>query len=95
MPKKYIDEQEAKIAWYRELGATSKRAAIAVDLVFDRVPTADVEEVRHGEWINECILDDEWYHTCSKCNTESRETFFDFYCPVCGAKMDEGAKVEK
>ena len=46
------------------------------------------DAVRHGEWINEHILDDEWYHTCSNCNTEIRITFFDSRCPNCGAKMD-------
>ncbi len=55
---------------------------------------ASLEEVRHGHWINAYMFDDKWYHTCSNCNTESVETFFDFYCSYCGAKM-EFEKVQK
>ena len=92
MSKKYIDEQEAKIAWYRELGATSKRAAIAIDLVFDRIPAADVEEVKHGEWILEREPNGEPYcFHCSVCDDDfhyiSIVTKYP-YCPNCGAKMD-------
>ena len=54
----------------------------------ERMPTADVREVRHGEWIedfNDVI--------CTVC----REYFDMFgndtdrfkYCPNCGAKMDK------
>ena len=92
MPKKYIDEQEAKIAWYRELGATSKRAAIAVDLVFDRVPAADVEEVKHGEWKGSDFI--AGLLSCDKCGAQRNPNFkIGFgawnYCPNCRRWKDE------
>ena len=50
------------------------------------IPTADVVEVRHGEWIY-----DHWCEfKCSECGhfskTEPRGK--ENYCPNCGAKMD-------
>lgn len=55
--------------------------------------SADVEEVRHGKWIN----DGDCFH-CSVCNKTyqlgSLQTIYDVrrcwkYCPNCGAKMDK------
>lgn len=57
-------------------------------IISRELQSVDVQEVKHGHWINAYMLDDKWYHTCSNCNTESVETFFDFYCPYCGAKME-------
>jgi hypothetical protein len=90
MPR-YIDAEEAKKAWYIELGITSKRAAIGVDMVFDRIPTADVEEVRHGKWKE--IIDEKedlffrqkfYCSACGEWNTYGMTA----YCPKCGARMD-------
>lgn len=61
------------------------------------VPTADVEEVRHGEWISELVKKCDWkgnkqsYYqpiSCSLCH-ESQAIKYP-YCPYCGAKMDGG-----
>lgn len=62
--------------------------AYAAAKLLDTVPTADVQEVRHGKW------EDEFFDViCSVC----KESFnvidndvhrFDF-CPNCGAKMDK------
>lgn len=56
-------------------------------------PTADVEEVKHGEWIEESYIDEKRSDfMCSVC--EFDDTFyknsmsFYKYCPYCGAKMD-------
>lgn len=59
-------------------------------------PTADVVEVRHGEW--KLYWDDNylsWSHKCSECGKFplcKEETMHDEvlsnYCPNCGAKMD-------
>lgn len=60
-------------------------------------PTADVQEVKHGKWIDE-RLDKfrKWKSTCSVCgwygvsNYDSYVDIYDFeYCPNCGAKMDK------
>lgn len=51
-------------------------------------PSADVEPVKHGRWINE-----NFYTRCSACGNMtiydkySREVESD-YCPNCGAKME-------
>ena len=55
-------------------------------------PTADVVEVRHGEWMKS--KDD--FYVCSECGTCCQYTpYFDHieywecrYCQHCGAKMD-------
>ena len=47
-----------------------------------QAPTADVVEVRHGEWINGVTG-----YTCSVCNKQEPTKRF-LYCPNCGAKMD-------
>ena len=59
----------------------------AVMEAIDKLPTADVQEVRHGRW--ECNYDrDAFYivYVCSKCGRETlvKENF----CPSCGARMD-------
>lgn len=53
----------------------------SVKRVLMQAPTADVEEVRHGEWIEGKILDN-----CSICGEKGFPGWK--YCPNCGAKMD-------
>ena len=53
----------------------------------DEQPTADVVEVKHGEWVKNGKT-----RTCSCCgyfyiNVDMED---DNYCPNCGAKMDGG-----
>lgn len=53
-----------------------------------KAPAADVEPVRHGEWI-----EDHDYLKCPECSVMVKRdfTFFDIgnwnYCPNCGEKM--------
>ena len=79
----YIDLQDAKKAWYRELGITSKRAAIAVDLVFERVPTADVVKVTRCKdcWAYETA---EYYDGYKKrfCHLFKRQMQEDDFCSL-------------
>ena len=56
----------------------------AVAQVIDILPAADVQEVRHGRWI-----DDETAYICSVCFHGSPSGAKWNYCPNCGAKMDE------
>ena len=59
------------------------------------LPTADVVEVKHGEW--EEYWDDDYmecFHRCSECKNDApakRDTYCDQvltnYCPNCGVKM--------
>ena len=59
-------------------------------------PAADVEEVKHGKWIQEQIKIENmsivrYRNTCSECGGQAdfllRELHYS-YCPLCGAKMD-------
>lgn len=58
-------------------------------------PTADVVEVKHGEWENIRQYEfGECYGNCSVCKTIVKASnptelkLFNKYCPHCGAKMD-------
>lgn len=55
----------------------------------DKVPTADVSEVKHGKWEeitshNGCTYD--YDCVCSICGDDGLP--YDAYCSNCGAKMD-------
>lgn len=53
-----------------------------------RQPTADVVEVRHGEYYNTRFTDGAFYQEqCSICGEWTYE-YGKNYCPNCGAKMD-------
>ena len=54
------------------------------------VPTADVVEVKRGEWEEERWCDN-FQHICSLCHRTVRvhpQSIAYKYCPYCGAKMD-------
>ena len=53
-------------------------------------PTADVEEVKHGEWI--CLEAEIGFYCCSLCEHKILRAKCN-YCPNCGAKMDRRNKV--
>ena len=57
----------------------------------DEQPTADVEEVKHGEW-KEHFAFDCWHYDCPFCDdgfaTKERDNTLPNYCGNCGAKMD-------
>ena len=63
--------------------------------VIDRIksaPTADVVEVRHGEWEKHTNSHLYWYK-CSICGDYPPRNYYGHeyhsaYCPNCGAKMD-------
>ena len=72
----------------------------------DAIPTAEVEPVRHGKWLDvqetDLYVPDHKFtitkttETCSKCKvrigfTGPKEYLFDSLCPNCGARMDGGA----
>ena len=57
------------------------------------IPTADVVEVKHGEWI-EKFKEGFWYYDCPFCDDGyvlmERDENKPNYCGNCGAKMDGG-----
>lgn len=68
-----------------------------IDFVIDNMPTADVQEIKHGRWVvsvekGKCVA------RCSVCKRKSKTMkygkqivpFYTPYCSICGAKMDGG-----
>jgi hypothetical protein len=91
---RYIDADALKEQCYKFANDVSRSAMAFVQGQINSAPTADVVEVRHGEWIEK---DDGWdgvLYTCSVCKcdwTTIDGTPFENnmrYCPECGAKMD-------
>ena len=63
---------------------TESRCGISpddVDFGVDKIPAADVVEVRHARWIKHEVYDE-----CEACR--AKVTFGYNYCPNCGALMD-------
>lgn len=63
-------------------------STIAFKSDIDDIPTADVEEVRHGTWYrgteNGAV-----YAKCSACGRKMNYSCYGYaYCALCGAKMD-------
>ena len=81
---RYIDKD--KIPYYLDTSeeAPMEGRKIAFKSDVDKIPTADVEEVKHGEWI-----EDGDYQVCSVCGEEHHwDEYRATYCDACGAKMD-------
>lgn len=82
----YISAKKLK-AHYAWWGDTEERKTL--DAIVDAQPAADVEEVRHGMWVE---VEGEGYDICSECGNSNLighlSIEFD-YCPYCGAKMDK------
>ena len=76
-------------------------STIGVKALIDRQPTADVVEVKHGEWIDK--PSGRYLHIaswCSVCGNKSgiggiESNRHKPFCPNCGAKMDEKALKER
>ena len=111
--KGYIDLYKCREDFYNNVlsilsdDTTNDRANEIID-IFDNLPAADVQEVKHGKNTIECIPVDKF--KCSECGFEIHgfsqpvhdidgrckfitECYFN-YCPHCGARMD-GKEVEK
>lgn len=97
-------EELKKSPWYNDCGENYERIVrsdaigTVVDLCVKSAPVADVQEVKHGEWIKMYNNPDDGNYYCSECHhsidiATGRETPIDrefFYCLHCGAKMDGG-----
>lgn len=60
-----------------------------IDKIIDTCPTADVVEVRRGEWLERSYGELQ----CSACGiVQENEPHRYNYCPCCGAKMDGESK---
>ena len=95
MPR-YIDENELKYVFSSLTDAYSgtqfSSGIYIAKIECETLPTADVEPVRHGRWIEKSH---EWDFppyfytdfTCSNCGIREQDKAP--YCRYCGAKMDE------
>ena len=89
---RYIDAD--KITYYLHTCENAPMEGVEVTFKSDinRVPTADVVEVKHGEWIE--ITKDIGkgrtltHYKCSLCGVHINDK--SNYCYHCGAKMDGG-----
>lgn len=64
-----------------------RNALKIAEILDDKIPTADVKEVKHGQWIKDRNFNDDLVR-CSACHTlRDRQPN---YCPYCGARMDGG-----
>ena len=75
-------------------GKASGNVVVFVDDI-EKLPTADVQEVRHGRWISNGLPGYKWSCHCSECGWIDKYPFHDpyNYCPDCGAKMDRSNKL--
>ena len=85
---RYIDADAIRDEWLH--GGANEHIYDTNDFLdsIDDQPTADVEPIRHEHW--------ELYnrngsieYRCSSCNYGWKNKWKDYYCPHCGAKMDE------
>ena len=85
--------QEALYYCYHEMNGESRGLMSAKELL-QKAPAADVEPVRRGKWI--CVADyGESEYKCTNCHDVwylDEGTPIEngmYYCPNCGAKMEE------
>ena len=90
----YIDVEKLKIAIKNNFSIryfTPTKEDLQLIKIFEIIntqPTADVDEVKHGEWLwNKGRGWGEAFYFCSLCAGDG-DSGEDNYCPNCGAKMD-------
>ena len=90
---RYIDADNVKL---KGISVFDQNLEVLIPLsdvrkALQMTPTADVQEVRHGRWINKGE-----YAVCTECGGRSGTQYngvesiplMTQYCPNCGAKMD-------
>lgn len=72
-------------------GYKADGAEKALEIV-NKIPTANVQEVKHGHWVNEtyCSVCGRFPVDTSESISNRRLTKFFDWCPHCGAKLIEG-----
>lgn len=93
----YIDREAAIERLCYVCGADCDKNLCTVKQTIEYMPDADVEPIRHGEWVVDTIYPSgvKKFH-CSICGQERtvhekyEGVFRQNYCPNCGTKMDKG-----
>lgn len=90
-------EREATIELLRSLGSRDYRRekgtiqeAIKMVSFPEYTPSADVAQVRHGEWEIVVGSNGKEYMVCTCCRVSQDLTGVFTYCPNCGCRMDGG-----
>lgn len=87
---RYIDADEFYVSqvarcWGEPIIGTCTSNNTLLYNELQKMPTADVAEVKHGEWVHgECVSH------CSECGVETYPENITPYCPNCGLRMDGG-----
>lgn len=90
----YIDRQAAieLCDWYQHEFCECDYAFGELANELHKLPSADVQPVRHGKWIKAqrkgIISYADGYAECNKCHEVSYLGWNDKYCRNCGARMD-------
>ena len=90
---RYIDADQI-VYWIRHTsrdGLEDDIRRVAFKDAIERIPTADVQEVKHGKWVHYGE-----YVQCSNCEHITDDFCYDdemtmvlpYYCSNCGAKID-------
>ena len=92
MPR-YIDAEKIPYNYTNERGVPMTR-----EIDIQNVPTADVVEVKHGDWIPILEINEngEPYQAgvyCSECG--DAECYEPYFCPNCGADMRKETEDEQ
>ena len=91
-----IDELSAACMPIYEKGITGILGdSSSIADIINEQPTADVQEVKHGEWLkpsNDSVDSKQWI--CSECKGLTETAYYCGhcyynYCPSCGARMEE------
>lgn len=89
MPR-YIDADELRDNFDNYAFTEYSDYSNVIDMI-DYAPTADVQEVKHGRWIE---TNDDTMKRCTECDVIHLIAQYPHgnanYCPNCGAKMDGG-----
>lgn len=94
--EKFKETQKLIEAGETQLDNLAEGFAEAEKIVLFKAPTADVQEVRHGEWVERVKIRKDGearlvHWQCSLCGCFLGTNIAN-YCPNCGAKMDGDEK---
>lgn len=93
----YKDVEPLEVVAYKGESEDFDRGVTFILEQLDALPTADVAEVKHGEWIPRTAISYDYY--CSNCNGDAieyknsygaLEYYLTDYCYHCGSIMDGG-----